>query len=139
MVHGAHLAVNDLVAADDLAAESLANRLVAEADAEKGDAGAGSGLGQGQADPGGGGVAGAGGKDDHLGCHRDHVLHLQGIVAFDDDIGPKLAQVVDEVPGEAVVVVDQEKHGGRPFPVQHNLAGKARLHRGKNRRGIHRP
>jgi hypothetical protein len=51
MVHGAHLAVHDLVAAHDLAAERLADGLVAEADAKKRDAGLGGGLGQRQADP----------------------------------------------------------------------------------------
>jgi len=118
MVHGAHLAMDDLVAAN----------------AEEGDARRGGGPGQGQADPGGGGVAGAGGEDDHLRLHRDHVLDLQGIVPLDDDIRAKLAQVVDEVPGEAVVVVDQEEHRVTfgPVPAGYRRCGgrcKPRHHR----------
>jgi hypothetical protein len=91
MVHRPHLAMHDLVAADHLAAERLTDGLVAQADAQKRDAGTGGSFRQRQANPGGGGVAGAGGKDDHLGLHRDDILDLKGIVPLDDHVGPKLA------------------------------------------------
>jgi hypothetical protein len=90
---------------------------VAQADAEERDAGTGGGLRQRQADPGSCGVARAGGKDDHLRLHRDDILDLKGIVPLDDHVGPKLAQVMDEVVGKAVVVVDQEEHGVTIKPV----------------------
>ena len=41
---------------------------------------------------------------------RQRILHLQRIVAHDLHLCPQLAQVMDEVPGETVVVVDQKQH-----------------------------
>ena len=44
------------------------------------------------------------------GAQGDRVLHRQRVVAVDDRLGPQLAQIVDEIVGEAVVVIDQEQH-----------------------------
>ena len=37
----------------------------------------------------------------------------QRVVALDPDLGPDLPQIMDEVPGEAVIIVDDEDHAGR--------------------------
>ena len=55
--------------------------------------------------------AGAGRQHDRLGLAREHVVDRDLVVAMHDDVRPQLAQVVDEVEGEAVVVVDQQDHG----------------------------
>ena len=61
---GAELAVHDLAGAHHAAAEGLADRLVAEADAEERRAGLGGGGDQREADAGLVGVAGAGRQQD---------------------------------------------------------------------------
>jgi len=43
---------------------------------------------------------------------RQHVRDLERVVAVDDRLLPELAQVLYEVVGEGVVVVEDEKHGG---------------------------
>src|ERR1035437_3268562 len=54
------------------------------------------------------------GREDHRRrSHRGDLLDRYGVVAADDDLGPKLAKVLDEVVRERVVVVDDEEHGGR--------------------------
>ena len=111
---GAELAVDDLAGADDLAAEGLADRLVAEADADERRAGLGGGGDQREADAGVVGGAGAGGEQDGGGAHRHRRLHVDLVVAADLRVGPELAQVVEEVVGEAVVIVDQEQHSPHP-------------------------
>jgi hypothetical protein len=68
VVHGAHLAVDDLVAADDLAAEGLADGLVAKADAEKGDAGLAAALVSGRQIPAAAGSQGPGERTMTSGC-----------------------------------------------------------------------
>ena len=105
----AQLAVHHLPRAADRGAERLGDRLVAEADAQDRDA-AGGGADQRQRDAGAVGIAGPGRDHDRVGRHGDRILHRQRVVAVDDGLGPELAQIVDEVVGEAVVVIDQEQH-----------------------------
>jgi hypothetical protein len=67
-------------------------------------------LDQLEADPGEIGIAGAG-RDDDARAERQGRLDAERVVAEDPDLGPQLAQVVIEVVGEAVVVIDEEQHG----------------------------
>ena len=56
------------------------------------------------------GVQGPGDSTIASGSAADHVGGRDLVVAMHDDVRPQLAQVVDEVEGEAVVVVDQDDH-----------------------------
>ena len=96
--------------AHHLAAVDLADGLVAEADAEDGDVRAGR-LDQLQADAGLVGRAGAGREHDALGLHLHDIGNGDLVVAEHLAGGTELAQEVDEVIGEAVVVIDQDEHG----------------------------
>ena len=105
------LAVHQRGRAHDRAAIDLADRLVAEADAEDRDFRAGA-LDQRQADAGLVGRAGAGREHDGLGVHGHHLVDGDLVVAAHGELRPQLADVVDEVVGEAVVVIDDENGHG---------------------------
>jgi len=106
----AGLAVHQRLGADDLAAEGPADRLVAEADAEDRQV-VGGGLQQVQADAGLVRRAGAGRQEHALRLQAERLGHAHRVVAVDDGLRPQLVQVVDEVVGEAVVVIDHQDHG----------------------------
>src|SRR6266404_1554021 len=93
----------------DAPAKGLADRLMAEAYAQDRQL-ARRCLDQIQADPGPVGVARARRENDALGPHRQHIGGRQLVVATNLDAGAELAQEVVEVVGEAVVVIDQDKH-----------------------------
>ena len=103
--------MHEAVGADDFAAEDVAHALMAEADAEGGDAGAESfddvvgeaGFARG---------TGAGGNQDARRFEFADFLDGGLVVAENFHLHPQLAEVLDEVVGEAVVVVDDEQHGG---------------------------
>ena len=105
------LAVHRLGRADHLAAVDLADRLVAEADAEQRDRRPGLGD-QVEADAGLVGRARPRRQHDRLRLHADRRVDGDLVVAEDLARRTELAQEVDEVIGEAVVVIDQEQHGG---------------------------
>src|SRR3954454_14621554 len=101
------LAVHGKVA-DDLAAERLRHRLVAEADAERLHAGLREAAHHLDADPGLVGRARAR-RDDHaVVALVEQLVHGRRVVAHDLQIRPELAQILDEVVGERVVVVDHQ-------------------------------
>ena len=106
VVHLAHLAMHDLVAAHHLAAEGLTDGLMPKANAQQGRAGFSGGLGQGKANAGLIGVARARAQQDAGRLHRHGLLHIQRIVSPDLDLGAEFAQIMHEVVGEGVVVVD---------------------------------
>ncbi|OHC45653.1 MAG: hypothetical protein A2092_18790 [Rhodobacteraceae bacterium GWE1_64_9] len=114
VVHHAHLAMHDLVAAHDLATESLADGLVPKADTQQRDARLGCGNGQRQTDAGLCRIAGAGRQHDHFRAQGHGLLHIQRIIAQNADIGPKFAQIMDEIVGETVIIVDQQQHWAGP-------------------------
>ena len=91
----------DRLALDDAAAEGLDQRLVAEADAEHRRPGLGEGADRLDRDPGLGRRAGAGRDDEAVGAALEQLADLGPVVADDLDLGPELAQVLDEVVGEA--------------------------------------
>src|ERR1700722_684352 len=116
--------------AHHLAAESLADRLVAETDAEDGHM---PGLGyQLQADAGMVGIARSGRDDDALRLQRQGRFDGERVVPFDRYLGAELAQVVPQVIGEAVVVIDQQEHkkASRKARLYQAGAGRKRLGRG---------
>ena len=45
------------------------------------------------------------------GSHAAISVERDRVVAMHVDVGAELAQILDEVPGEAVVVVDHQQHG----------------------------
>src|SRR5262249_17271489 len=95
--------------AHDPATIDLADRLVAEADAEDRHA-PGRGLDEVEADPGF--IRRARPRRQHD-THRAHAKRFRGgelVVALDGNLGAQLSQVMEQVVREAVVVIDQEKH-----------------------------
>ena len=107
----ADLAVHRSGRADDVAAECLADRLMAEADAEDRDFPRGGGD-EVQADAGLVRSAWAGGEHDRFRLAREGVGYGELVVAHDLAPGANVAQEVEQVEGEAIVVVDQQDHGG---------------------------
>src|SRR4051794_4325523 len=94
----------------DVAAESLADALVTEAHAQQRYL-AGETLDErhGYA----GFVRGARPRrdDDAIRAKRRNLVEADLVVATDDDLLPKLAEILDEVVGKRIVVVDHEQHG----------------------------
>src|SRR5690606_24937053 len=60
--------------------------------------------------------AGARGNHDMGGLQRDRPVHRDLVVAHHAHVGRHLAQVLHEVPGEAVVVVQKQDHAAPPLP-----------------------
>src|SRR5579863_3242145 len=112
VVDAAGLAVHQRLGADHFAAECLADRLAAEADAKDRKV-FGRGPNQFEADACLVRRAGAGGKKDSFGAARDRVCGADGVVAHDAGLRPKLVHVVDEVIGETIVVIDDQDHAAR--------------------------
>lgn len=105
MVHLGEFAVHHTVRAHNLASVGLSNALVPQANAEQGDfACEMSDGGNGNAGLIGG--AGARGDDNFFRCHRLDVGQGQGIVAKDLHVRPQLPQILDDVVGERVVIID---------------------------------
>ena len=106
------LAVHRLRRAHHLAAEHLTDRLVAEADAQQRHLLLGGGADEIHADAGLVRRAGAGREHDAGGLQRHGLVDRDLVVAMHDALRAEIAQKVDEVVGEAVVIIDQENHGG---------------------------
>src|SRR5215211_3374639 len=108
---GGGLAVHRDVA-HDVAAERLRQRLVAQADAERRHARLREPLDDLEADTGLIGRARTGRHDHAIELAAEQVVHGRAVVAHDLQVASHLAQVLDEVVGERVVVVDhQDLHG----------------------------
>jgi hypothetical protein len=109
VLHRRHLAVHQLLRVHDAAAESLADRLMAEADAEQGNP-AGKLANRRQRDAGLRRRAGPGEMTSKAGFRRAISAIADGIVAEDPDFLPQLAKILHEVVGKGVVVVDHQQH-----------------------------
>src|SRR6266850_6281340 len=109
--HGAGLAVHQAGRPDHLPAERLPDRLVAETDPEDRDLPC-QGPDEGHEDAGLSGCLRARRQHDGGRLQRQHVRDLQRVVAVHDRLLPQLAQVLDEVVRERVVVVEDEEHEG---------------------------
>ena len=103
------LAVDGDRRAHDPAAERLADGLMPEADAENGNALRGF-VDQIEADSRLVGGAGTRREHDRVRIGREHVGARELVVAVDDDLRPQSAEVMDEVEGETVVIVDEHDH-----------------------------
>ena len=60
--------------------------------------------------------AGAGRNADALGLERGDCVERDLVVPLHEHLGPQLAEVLDEVVGERVVVIYDEQHGGELIP-----------------------
>src|SRR5579883_1095806 len=109
VANGRELAVHRLGRPHHPAAESFADRLVAEADAEEGDF-AGNRGDQIEADAGVLRGAGTGRKDNSVGIGGDNGGARNPVVAMHAHRGTQFPEIMHEVEGEAVVVVDQDDH-----------------------------
>src|SRR4051812_27630644 len=117
------LAVDGHVA-DHLAAERLGERLVAEADAQRRHAGLGEAPHRLHRDAGLVRRARPR-RDDHaVRPAREQRVDVLDVVAHHLELGPQLAEVLDEVVGEGVVVVDDEdlRHGHASCRVASSIA-----------------
>ena len=102
--------MDDLGCPHHVATEDLAHALHAETHTENGDAGRPLGD-QHVGESGIVGCARAGADEDAVGGDPFHVVEIESVVAPDHRLGPQLAQVLDEVVDERVVVVDHEDAG----------------------------
>jgi hypothetical protein len=113
MLHLGKLAMDRYRRAHDVAAESLADGLMAKADAKDRDGGRGL-VDQLEANAGIVRRAGSGREHDGLGVSGNDLVRRDLVVAMHGNIGPEPAQIMEQVEGKAVVIVDQQDHG-RPF------------------------
>ena len=107
--HRAGLAVHQSFGADHLPTESLADRLMSEADTEDRNF-AGKVADQFDADPGVLRRARARGNDDALGIETRYLVHAEFVVPPYFDASAQFAEVLDEVVGERVVIVENKDH-----------------------------
>src|SRR5260370_3197808 len=139
MEDGAELAMHGLRRANDVAAEDLANRLMAKTDAEdRKIAGAADEV---EADAGAVGVARSWRDDDTLRPQGERRLDGHGVVALHHDLGTELAEIVAEVVDEAVVIIDEQKHirDLRPVAQAPMRADRGSLYQVAGRSGMRRP
>ena len=104
------LAVHRLGRAHDLAAIGLADGLMAQAHAQDRHAAVRL-CDQLQADARLVGGAGPGRQHDAFGLQRQRLARGQRVIALDPHLRAQLAQIVEQVVGEAVIVIDQKDHG----------------------------
>src|SRR5215469_7826559 len=110
------LAVNRDRRAHDLAAERLADRLMPQTDAEDRNALA-RGRDERKADAGLVGRAWAGREHDGVRLGGENRFRRHLVVAMHGDLGPKLAEIMHEIEGETVVIVDQNNHDRTSLPL----------------------
>ena len=108
-----------------VAAEGLPDGLVSEADAEQRDAGGDGGADQRHRDAGFGGRAGTGRDDDRPRCQGHRLVHGQGVVPVHHRRHAKFTDILDDVVGEAVVVVEDQQHGALSSPSRAPWAWRA--------------
>ncbi len=111
MGDGAGLAVHDLPRPHDLAAKRGADGLMPQADAQNGQS-PGEILQHRHGDTRLGGRAGPGRNDDALGIERRDGFEIELIVAHGVHVLAEFAEILHQVVGKAVVVVDHQQHGG---------------------------
>src|SRR3989344_3895959 len=97
--------------ANDFAAKRLADRLMAEADAEDWQ-GFRRMADESEADPGFIWRTRPGRQQDGLRPQAQRLIDGDRIIAMDNRLRPQLVEIVDEVVGEAVVVIDHQDHDG---------------------------
>ena len=110
VMHAGQLAVHRFGRAHDAAAIDLADGLMAQAHAQDRHV-AGGLFDHLQADAGLVGGAGAGRQHDAFRLHRQRLGGRDLVIADHVHLRAQLAQIMEEVVGEAVIVIDQKKHG----------------------------
>src|SRR5467141_3616131 len=110
MAHGRYLAVHDALRAHHLAAKHLPDRLVPQTDTENGHP-PGQAFDQFERDAGALGRARPGGDDNGARRERLHLVDADLVVADHAHLGAELGEVLHQVVGERVVVVDHQHHG----------------------------
>jgi len=103
--------VHQAVRPHDVTAKVVADALVAEADAEERDAGRADRADDAEAVTGFLGAAWAGLNHDHLRVHGHDLFPVQLVVAVHLGLPPELAEVLHDVEGKGVEIVDNEQHG----------------------------
>lgn len=112
--HRRGLPVHEPVGPDDIAAEHFADALVPEADAEERNRGS-EGPDDISADSGLGRGAGSGRDTNPLGRLLANLIERDAVVPMHFHRGPQLSEILDEVVGERIVVVDDEEHAARMY------------------------
>lgn len=107
--------MHESVSADDVTAEGGAHALVTEADAQQGDT-SGEVSDSGDGDTGLIGGTGSGRYDDVVRVEGFDLIQRDLIVAHDADFLTQFSEVLDEVIGKGVVVIDHEEHRRYPNP-----------------------
>src|SRR5258705_1833393 len=123
--HGGGLAVDEALRAYVLSAEHLADALVTEADAKDRDRSRGL-ADELLADPRVVGPAGPWRDHDRVGGHREGVLHGDLVVPDHLRHVAQLSQVLNQIPGEGVVVVDHQDHASSPPAARRTASSTAR-------------
>jgi len=101
--------VHDRACTADLSAEGLPDRLMPKANAQKGNL-AGEALDYLQGNACLVGCAGPGGDDDFLWRQALDLRHRDLVIPHHGNLGPKLPEVLVDVVGEGVVVIDEQDH-----------------------------
>lgn len=112
VVHHAHLAVHDFGMTHHRAAKCLPQCLMSQTDPHERGFCLGGGEGQRKANPGLIGIAGSGGQQDASRVHAHGLLNGDRIIAHHVHVDVKFAQIMNEIVGKAVVVIDEQQHGG---------------------------
>ena len=103
------LAMHQLAGADDLASECLADGLMAQADTQNRNF-AGHVPYQRNENASLARRTGPRREQDAVGLQRLDLLDCELIVAMDLDLGPQFSEILDEVVGERIVVVEDKNH-----------------------------
>ena len=103
--------MHQTIGAHDIAAIDLTDRLVAEADA-KNRCGGSKFADEFERDACFVGCAGAGRDADAFRLECFHLVHRDHVIAENFHLRSKLAEILDEVVGEGVVVIEDEEHLG---------------------------
>jgi hypothetical protein len=101
--------VEEFGRANDFTSERRTDGLMAEADAQDWKF-SGETLDEFDGDAGFFGCARTGGDDDAVGLAADDVVNADFVVSMDFDVAAKFAEILGEVIGEGVVVVEEEDH-----------------------------
>ena len=109
VVYGRYFAVHQLLRAHDAATKGFADGLVAEAYAQNGNL-PGKAAQGGHGNAGFFGRAGAGADHEVLGLEFGNFVQRDVVVAAHADFLAELGEILDDVVGEGVVVVDKQKH-----------------------------
>lgn len=96
---------------NDFSTKGLADTLMAEADAEQWKIFTRGNTDHLEAYACMVGVGRAGGNDDAFGLQIKDLFRGDFIIAMDDDILPQIPEILDQVVGKTVVVINQDNHG----------------------------